>query len=165
MNTKSIISSLLATSLLTSTFAFARDHRFDNNQPQVAEITQQTDGRHFSVQYNRNNQPQVAQAGWNDNRRVMDNRGYNRRYHRMNYGHERMVYEQNNSNGRFNHEWRRGQVIPAQFMRDQYVVNDWRSYRLSEPPRGYRWINSDGDFILASIASGLISQIIWNSIR
>lgn len=159
MNTKQIISSLLAASLLTSTFAFARDYRYDNDQPQAAEIIPQANGQNFNFQYDQNDAPLIAQAGWYDNRRIRDNPGYERRYHRMNRGQERMIMGRDH----FDHGWRRGQVMPARFMADRYVVNDWRAYRLSEPPRGYRWVHYNGDFVLAAIATGIITQIILNN--
>src|SRR5579859_776566 len=46
---------------------------------------------------------------------------------------------------RGNHEgwYRRGGVIPRDYRGDQYVVSDWRSHNLRQPPRGYNWVRSD----------------------
>ena len=57
-------------------------------------------------------------------------------------------------------EWRRGGRVPTEFRGRNYVVNDWRGYRLQEPPRGYQWVGVGGDFVLAAIATGLIAQIV-----
>jgi len=41
-----------------------------------------------------------------------------------------------------------------------YVVNDWGTYGLAAPPMGYQWRYIDGQFVLAAVATGLISSII-----
>ena len=55
-----------------------------------------------------------------------------------------------------NHEWRRGGRLPNEYRGDHYVVNDWRGHHLSEPPRGYHWVQVNGDYVLAAIATGVI---------
>jgi Ni/Co efflux regulator RcnB len=57
-------------------------------------------------------------------------------------------------------EWRRGGHVPREYRGRNYVVGDWRSHRLQQPPRGYQWVGVGGDFVLAAIATGLIAQII-----
>jgi Ni/Co efflux regulator RcnB len=57
-------------------------------------------------------------------------------------------------------EWRRGGRLPPEYRGRNYVVNDYRAYRLQPPPRGYQWIGIGGEFALAAIATGLIAQII-----
>lgn len=57
-------------------------------------------------------------------------------------------------------EWRRGGRVPPEYRGRNYVVNDWRGYRLQAPPRGYQWVGVGGDFVLAAIATGVIAQII-----
>ncbi|MFT8469220.1 MAG: RcnB family protein, partial [Acetobacter syzygii] len=53
--------------------------------------------------------------------------------------------------------WRRG---------DRYdgggiFVDNWRGYRgLYAPPPGYRWISYGGSFLLAAVATGIISNVI-----
>lgn len=58
-----------------------------------------------------------------------------------------------------NHEFRRGQRLPPEYRHNQYVVNDWRGYNLSRPPRGYHWVQAGGDYVLVAIPTGLILQI------
>ena len=36
------------------------------------------------------------------------------------------------------------------------MVNDWRGHHLSEPPRGYHWVQVNGDYVLAAVATGVI---------
>ena len=57
-------------------------------------------------------------------------------------------------------EWRRGGRVPPEYRGGNYVVNDWRNYRLQQPPRGYQWVGVGGDFVLAAIATGVIANII-----
>ena len=55
-----------------------------------------------------------------------------------------------------NHEWHRGGRLPNEYRGDRYVVNDWRGHHLSEPPRGYHWVQVNGDYVLAAVATGVI---------
>ena len=55
-----------------------------------------------------------------------------------------------------NHEWRRGDRLPNDYRARRYEVNDWRGHHLSEPPRGYHWVQVNGDYVLAAVATGII---------
>lgn len=57
-------------------------------------------------------------------------------------------------------DWHRGEYLPATYRHQNYYVRDWRSSRLHEPPRGYRWVNVNGDYLLVSIVSNVIAQIL-----
>ena len=57
-------------------------------------------------------------------------------------------------------DWRRGGRVPPEYRGRNYVVQDWRAYRLQQPPRGYQWVGVGGDFGLAAIATGVIASII-----
>ena len=61
--------------------------------------------------------------------------------------------------------WSRGQYIPRDYMASRYYINDYRSYRLAPPPRGYAWVRpyqNDDTYYMVQIASGLIAQIFNN---
>jgi Ni/Co efflux regulator RcnB len=60
------------------------------------------------------------------------------------------------------HDFRRGERLPPEYHRKEYVVNDWRGHHLKAPPRGYHWVQNGNDFILVAIASGVIANIILN---
>ena len=62
-----------------------------------------------------------------------------------------------------NHDFRRGGYLPRQYRSQQYVVNDWRGHHLSSPPRGYYWVQTGSDYVLAAIATGVILQILLNN--
>ena len=58
------------------------------------------------------------------------------------------------------HNFYRGGRLPSQYRSRQYVVDNWRAHRLSAPPRGYHWVQTGPDYVLAAIATGVITQII-----
>lgn len=60
------------------------------------------------------------------------------------------------------HDYHKGDRLRAEDRRNEYVVNDWRERRLHEPPRGYHWVRSGDDFVLAAIATGVIADIALN---
>lgn len=61
------------------------------------------------------------------------------------------------------HNWHRGDRLPENYRGKQYVVNDWRGHHLRQPPRGYHWVQSNGDYVLAAIATGVIADMIINN--
>jgi Ni/Co efflux regulator RcnB len=61
-----------------------------------------------------------------------------------------------------NHEYYRGDRLPAEYRHRNYVINDWRGHHLSAPPRGYQWVQSGNDYILIAIATGIIAQLLLN---
>jgi Ni/Co efflux regulator RcnB len=58
------------------------------------------------------------------------------------------------------HDMRPGQRLPLTYRNRQYVVDDWRSHRLSAPPRGYHWVQTGTDYVLVAIATGLILHLL-----
>jgi Ni/Co efflux regulator RcnB len=60
------------------------------------------------------------------------------------------------------HRFYRGDRLPPEYRNRSYVVDDWRSHRLSAPPRGYQWVQVGGDYVLAAIATGIIANLILN---
>lgn len=58
------------------------------------------------------------------------------------------------------YRWTKGHRVSADERRRFSDVRDYRQYRLSAPPRGYRWVKADNDFLLVGITSGIISSII-----
>jgi Ni/Co efflux regulator RcnB len=60
------------------------------------------------------------------------------------------------------HNFRRGGRLPSQYRSNQYVVNNYREHHLRPPPRGYHWVQTGGDYVLAAIATGVIADLIIN---
>lgn len=55
--------------------------------------------------------------------------------------------------------WSYGQRIPSHYSRG-YVINDYSRYGLRTPPRGYHYVRSGNDVVLAAVAGGLITAVI-----
>ena len=53
--------------------------------------------------------------------------------------------------------WSPGQVLPPSA--GAVAIVDYEQFHLRKPPRGYTWMQCDGDFILAN-AAGLIFEVI-----
>ncbi|MBB4477720.1 RcnB family protein [Rhizobium etli] len=56
--------------------------------------------------------------------------------------------------------WKKGYRVNSSERRRFSNVNDYRRYRLAPPPRGYRWVRADNDFLLIGITNGVISNVI-----
>ena len=64
---------------------------------------------------------------------------------------------------RDNPHWSRGDRLPPQYRTNQYVVSDWKTNHLRKPPRGYHWVRANNQYVLAALASGVISDIIMDT--
>ncbi|GAB3628687.1 RcnB family protein [Pandoraea terrae] len=56
--------------------------------------------------------------------------------------------------------WRRGDRIPYDYRGRNYVIENWRPYGLPPPPYGYQWVGVGSDYLLISVRSGIIAQIV-----
>jgi Ni/Co efflux regulator RcnB len=56
--------------------------------------------------------------------------------------------------------WSYGQRMPSYYRSNQYVVNDYGRYGLRAPPRGYQYVRSGNDVVLAAVATGLVAAVI-----
>ena len=109
----------------------------------------------------------AAQAqGWRDHG---NNGRHERSYHeRGNHdrGHRDNGHYGNRDNGYHNgwrerSEWRRGGYV-SRYDWDRGHRVDYRRYHLRQPPYGYEWRETNGNYVLAAVASGLIASIILN---
>jgi Ni/Co efflux regulator RcnB len=140
MNSKSVISGLMAMCLVASGSAFAQrnDHGNDRND--------------------RNDRDQQVQ---HDNGNHGDqNRGRNDRY-------DYTPRAQDSHNGPRGagprHDMRKGGRLSSDYRGNQYVVNDWRGHHLNAPPRGYHWVQAGSDYVLVGIATSIIAQVLLNN--
>lgn len=149
MKTKTIFSAVMTLCLMTGASAFAQNRDNYNAANRGDNRGQQGQQQRPSDLYQNNGQ------GRNDH---ADGRGRN----------DRADYRgRDNANGQRGagprHDLRRGQRISQEYRGKQYVVNDWRGHRLSAPPRGQQWVQTGGDYVLVSIATGIIAQILLNN--
>ena len=149
-----------------------------NGQHGQQRINQQTDQRanpYDTPQINRNHQPhfgtQTPQNRPNEQWQAQHSRqaqkyGYEQRRDQR-YGYQKPKNPYNNGINSPNHKFYRGGQLPAQYRGDRgqrYVIVDWRDHRdLYAPPVGMRWNYIDGRYILATIATGIIYNIIYGS--
>ena len=69
------------------------------------------------------------------------------------YGYQRV-------NPRYRAYWRKGGYVPSAYR--GYYVQDYGYYGLRPPPRGYRWVYADNNFVLMALTTGLIADIVAN---
>lgn len=56
--------------------------------------------------------------------------------------------------------WAKGQRFEWKKYRYREIhARDYRRYRLQEPPRGHRWVEVDGRFLMVNVATGIIASI------
>lgn len=140
MNRKSLTTTLLALSMVASQCAFAQgnDHgnrnRNDRNQNAQRSDEQIRDQR------------DSRQPNWGQQKkRMITNHGWSER------------------GAGPDHAFHQGGRLPYEYRAREYVVTDWRSHRLSAPPRGYHWVQTGGDYVLVAIATGIILQLLLNN--
>jgi Ni/Co efflux regulator RcnB len=144
MNMKTtLIASLIALTLTASGSALAQrndhgnDHNDRNYQSQhESNDRHDNDGRHDSTRGNDNNY------------RNDDARHYRR---------------DDTRGGGPRHDMRRGQRLSQEYRSNRYVVSDWRARHLSAPPRGQHWVRAGNDYVLATIATGIIAQVLLSN--
>jgi len=149
MKTK-FIAALLALTFTASGSAFAQrgdhDNNRDNNRDRNGYSQQQHDDRrdHDRRDDDRKNEPRA-----HGNKHRNDNAQYYRR--------------DDSRGGGPRHDLRRGGKLHKEYRNDRYVVNDWRGRHLSAPPRGYHWVQTGNDYVLAAIATGIIAQVLFGN--
>lgn len=163
MNKKFLIPALIAAVFAASAPALAQDRGQYNGERRDGNWQQQTQDSHRGDDsrrgdYRRDERDGRRDRGWRDD----DRRGEYRR------GEARRDYYARDDDRRYrgagpNHDLRRGARLPSRFHSRHYVVDNWQSHRLSAPPRGYHWVQTGDDYVLAAIATGLIAQIILNN--
>lgn len=83
-------------------------------------------------------------------------------------GHDKQKWNGNASrqyDRGYSNQYRVGQRYPY-YNQSQYVVRDYRSYRLPPPRSGYQYYRNDnGDIVMAAIASGIIGLIIGSTLN
>ncbi|MEJ7926526.1 RcnB family protein [Sphingobium sp. AN641] len=63
------------------------------------------------------------------------------------------------------HRWAKGQRFDRRQANNYRVINNYRGYRLSAPPRGYQWVQSGNDAVMIALATGIIGAVIGGAIR
>ncbi|MDO6788260.1 RcnB family protein [Cobetia marina] len=104
----------------------------------------------------------LAQAGPHD-RGHGHGHGHHDKHHHKKHYKKHHKHQERRHEARRDHHWRRGDHLQRHYYSDQrYWVKDWHHRHLSKPPRGHRWLNIDGRYVLAAVAGGAITAIILN---
>ncbi len=137
MKTQPLIAAIMALSMSVAGTSFAQgrgnEERNDGNGNRHGQM--QRDGQH-DRRGEAGPRGQQRQQGWNEHARH-DERGAGP-----------------------DHQFFRGGRLPPQYRSRVYVVNDWHNHRLIAPPRGYHWVQTGSDYVLAAIATGVILQVL-----
>jgi Ni/Co efflux regulator RcnB len=162
---KNLVSmSIMATALLSSSFAFAQleaqtqaEDAARNKADSMAGQPRRGQAQPVPApapQYNqaRPQRPSVPPPNYSNNYRRDD-----RRYDSNNY------YRYDERRPGSSYQLRRGGYLPPQYRHRQYIVEDWRGHRLSRPPVGYHWVQVGGDYVLVAITTGIILQLLLNN--
>lgn len=63
--------------------------------------------------------------------------------------------------GWYKQQYKRGDRLVWTDVERRYYVEDYRAYRLSAPPQGYRWVRPmDDRYLLVQVATGLITKVL-----
>ena len=57
-------------------------------------------------------------------------------------------------------EWKKGYHMRSEDWGRGERIEDYRTYHLSAPPRGYEWREVDGNYVMAAVATGVIASVI-----
>jgi Predicted integral membrane protein len=133
MKTKWIVTAAIILSLLGSNFAYAQPGRDNHRGPSHhSVVNRKPDHRPRAYQPPRQTRPP------------------------HNYSHYKLSQYRPTPHG----DLRPGYVVPKYYNTRPYYVADWRRHNLYEPPRGHRWLQINGDYVLAAIAGGIVTHIL-----
>jgi len=154
MKNKMIARTMIAVMLAASLPAIAQDrgYRDDRSQERSYRDDRAQEQRREYRQDMRNEQRQ-------ERREYRDNQRDARRDYRDDRRDDRRDYRHGNRGAGPRHDLYSGQRLPSNYQNRQYVVDNWRSHRLSAPPRGHHWVQVGNDYVLAAIATGVIASI------
>lgn len=171
MNRKFFIPALIAAIVAASAPALAQDRGQYNGERRDGNWQQQQQQQRGQGQDSRwQDAPRGDDSRRGDDRRDNRRDGWRDDDRRADYrrGDGRRDYQARQDNRRYrgagpNHDLRRGARLPSRYHHRHYVVENWRGHRLSAPPRGYHWVRTGDDYVLAAIATGLIAQVILSN--
>ncbi|MDB5746301.1 MAG: putative transrane protein [Massilia sp.] len=145
MKTNMIAKALIAVALAASFSASAQDRGYDRAQERRED--RRDDRRDY-----RDDQ-RDARRDYREDRRE------DRREVRREMRDDRRDYRQARGAGP-RHDLYRGHRLPPTYHNRHYVVDNWRSHRPSAPPRGHHWVQVGNDYVLATIATGIIASVL-----
>jgi Ni/Co efflux regulator RcnB len=107
----------------------------------------------------RNDRWDHERSDWNRHPNYWDNRRHDRTDHARYHYHFGTYHA---PRGYYYRVWRRGDHLPHGWYSGNYIVTDWRPYRLYSPPRGYHWVRVGNDVLLTAVATGIVLDVIYD---
>ena len=161
MEKKHLIIPALVTALLSvSASSFAQDRYHGGDRDRTSQYDRGND-RNSNDRYNNDRSDRTDRNDRYD-RNDRDNRNDGYRAQGGGRGNEGWGEERRWDGAGPDHSFRRGERLPSRYRNHQYVVNNYREHHLRPPPRGYHWVQTGGDYVLAAIATGVIADLIIN---
>ena len=136
------LAAVIASSSLGMATAAEAQSRYDRQDRQEQRRDYRDDRRDDRREYRQDRREARAYARW---------QRAERRYNAPRYVAPR---------GYQTRSWSYGQTMPSYYRGQSYVVSDYSRYGLRQPPRGYQYVRSGNDVVLAAIAGGLITAVI-----
>lgn len=62
-------------------------------------------------------------------------------------------------------DWKRGDRFDSRRAVNYRVIKNPRIYRLGNPPRGHRWVQSGRNAVLVRISNNIVASVVKNVIR
>jgi Ni/Co efflux regulator RcnB len=153
MKNKMIARTMIALMLAASLPAIAQDRGYRDDRSQERSY------RDDRAQERREDRREMRNEQREERREYRDNQRDARRDYRDDRRDDRRDYRHGNRGAGPRHDLYSGQRLPSNYQNRQYVVDNWRSHRLSAPPRGHHWVQVGNDYVLAAIATGVIASI------
>jgi Ni/Co efflux regulator RcnB len=150
--------------------SYAQSHQYGDAQPKHGRYDRRHDGRHQRwEQHGRHDRSRYR----NDQQWMWAGYGfynqphyYGPSYHyatSRHHGYQRYRAPNRYSYPRGYHaqRWSVGGYLPSSYYASHYYI-DYRHYGLARPPRGHHWVRIDNDVVLVAIASGLVTQVLFD---
>jgi len=150
--TAAIAATIAASSLGVASAAEAQSRGAIEQRQNIRE-----DRREFR-QDNRNDRREYRQDIRDDRRELRQDRRAYGRYQQAQRRYNAARYQP--PRGYQTRQWAYGQQLPTYYRSNQYVVSNYGQYGLRAPPRGYQYVRSGNDVVLAAVAGGLITAVI-----
>ena len=148
MKNKIIARTMIAVMLAASLPAIAQDRGYRDDR----------------AQERREDRREIRNEQREERREYRDNQRDARRDYRDDRRDDRRDYQARGNRGAGpRHDLYSGQRLPSNYQNRQYVVDNWRSHRLSAPPRGHHWVQVGNDYVLAAMATGVIASIFLSN--
>jgi len=150
--TAAIAATIAASSLGVASAAEAQSRGAIEQRQNIRE-----DRREFR-QDNRNDRREYREDIRDDRRELRQDRRAYGRYQQAQRRYNAARYQP--PRGYQTRQWAYGQQLPTYYRSNQYVVSNYGQYGLRAPPRGYQYVRSGNDVVLAAVAGGLITAVI-----